>query len=362
MMATGLSLDSREQALTFDLMEALTSSLELTEVFSRAHGVLSQLLPVDSAALCVSKPGQPTQYDWMVADIPAEFFAHYPEMVTEDFVRDAVVHHPNRVLRDTEMVSREALERSLLYQRCRELGMPLERVMAVMLDVDEDWHGGLTLYRERPQPFSERDQALLQQLTPFLARAVRSCRMFREVAARGQILDALFHHRDAECVVLASPTTEKMRTAHATALLEKWFAPFERGPFGLSQELMERLSLLRSKGEGDAAWGLDTWERSGEGQTLKVTFVQLPPLEGQRLWALMFQEIPHAIPLPTDWRLRLTPRQSEIVKCVLQGWDNQLIAEHCRIKVATVKKHLQNIFDKLGVDRRIALMCRAARS
>lgn len=361
MMATRLSLDSREQELRFSLMEALTSSLDLTEVFARAHGILSQLLPADSLALCVSMPGQSTQYDWMAADMPTEFFAHYPEMITEDFVRRAVVLHPNRVLRDTEMTSREALEHSLLYQRCRELGMPLERVMAVMLDVDEDWHGGLTLYRERPEPFSERDQALLQQLTPSLARSVRRCRMFHETTARGQILDALFHYRGAECVVLGSFSTEKMRTAHATELLEKWFAPFERGPSGLPQELIERLSFLMSK-EGDAAWGLDTWERSGENLNLKVTFIQLPQLEGQRLWALVFQEIPHAIPLPRDWRLRLTRRQSEIVECVLKGWDNPLIAEHCHIKLATVKKHLQNIFDRLGADRRVALMCRAARS
>jgi len=349
-------LGSHEQALMFDMMEALTSSLELGEVLPRAYGMLSQLLPADYAALCVSRPGQPAEYDWMVAQMPAEFFSHYHEMAAEDFVRGAVVRQPNVVLRDTEMVPREVLERSLLYQRCRELGMPLEHVMAVLLDVRSDWHGGLTLYRERHRPFSDKERGLLQRLTPVLASTVRNCRMLGESVQRGRVLESLFHHQGGESVVLAPPGAELMRTAGATALLERWFTPLERGRDGVPEVLRERLAKLVVEGEVGGAW-----ERSGPEGRLLASFVPLPPMQGRRPWALVLKEVSDAVVLPAPWRERLTEREAQVAMCVLRGWDNQLVADELGCTLATVKKHLQRVFDKLGVPSRAALLYQAAR-
>ncbi|OJT21976.1 hypothetical protein BO221_24855 [Archangium sp. Cb G35] len=66
--------------------------------------------------------------------------------------------------------------------------------------------------------------------------------------------------------------------------------------------------------------------------------------------------------MPPEWQQLLTPREAEIVNCLLRGWDNQLVAEHLGLALATVKKHLQNIFGKLGVDGRVALILQAARN
>ncbi|MFY0525579.1 response regulator transcription factor [Archangium gephyra] len=359
-----MSRDSRERTLTSKLAEALTSSLHLSEVFSNAEDVLFQLLPADYMALCVSRPGRQGDYDWWATKMPAPFLARYSELAEDDFVRSAVVRRPNLVLRDTEMVpQRKVLERSRWYRYCRELGMPLEQVMSVLLDVKGGVHGGLTLYRERRRPFSRRDQSRLQGLTPLLTHTVRNCRMYAEVAARGQMLDAFFHHRGARCVVRASPFTEELRTPSTTALLKRWFHPSELGSSGLPTELVERLALLAARG-GDGRLGWDTWARDGEvrglaDQDLRVTFTRLPERDGQRLWALEFQEIPRAIPVPEAWRQLLTKREAEVVSYVLQGWDNQLIAEHFGRARGTVKKHLQRVFDKLGMDSRKALMSRA---
>jgi DNA-binding CsgD family transcriptional regulator len=360
-MKSALNLEAHEQALTFDLMEALTSSLELPSVLSRVYSVLEQLLPADYAALCISKPGRPTDYDWMVAQMPPAFFARYHEIAAEDFVRGAVVRQPNTVLRDSEMVPRPVLERSLFYQRCRELGMPLEHVMAVLLDVGLDWHAGFMLYRDRPHPFSERERALLQRLAPVLTGKVRNCRMLQEVAGRGQCLEELFHHQGSESIVLAPPSTEVMRTAHATALLEKWFAPLERASHGLPAVLVEHLKRLVGA-DGTQVVGVpDTWERMRLEERLKVTFVPLPEHAGRKLWALVLQEVSHGMNMPSAWREVLTPQQVEVVARVLLGWDNQLIADDLGCKLSTVKKHLQRIFDKLGVSSRAALISLATR-
>lgn len=347
-----MNLTSREQALTLELMEALTSSLELPQVFARAQGVLSRLFSADSLALCVSKPDRPSEYDWMVTEAQAAFFLKYPELAAEDFVRDAVVRRPNVVLRDSEMVPRRVLVESALYRRFRELGTPLEHAMAVLLGADRHWHGGLTLYRERPRPFSPRDQALLQKFTRSLVGAVRNCRVFGEVSTRGHILDTLFQYQGAGVVVLAPPAIEQGRTPLAERLLETWFRPSERDASGLPRALVDKVKQLEASEE----LGADTWVQKGNDKSLKVSFVRLPAVEGKRLWALLLKELPHVIPLPADWLRRLSAREAEVTSRVVLGWDNKLIAHDLRIAEGTVKKHMQSIFDKLGVESRAMLI------
>jgi two-component system, NarL family, nitrate/nitrite response regulator NarL len=52
---------------------------------------------------------------------------------------------------------------------------------------------------------------------------------------------------------------------------------------------------------------------------------------------------------------RLTPRQLEIVSAVALGETNREVAQHFSISEETVKHHLANIFDKLGVYSRLEL-------
>jgi DNA-binding NarL/FixJ family response regulator/signal transduction histidine kinase len=51
----------------------------------------------------------------------------------------------------------------------------------------------------------------------------------------------------------------------------------------------------------------------------------------------------------------LTPREIEIVRLVAGGLRNQAIAEQLHISEGTVKVHLHHIYEKLGVDSRVAL-------
>jgi len=52
--------------------------------------------------------------------------------------------------------------------------------------------------------------------------------------------------------------------------------------------------------------------------------------------------------------LGLTPRESELLSWVVQGKTNPEIAIILGIKLTTVKKHLESIFAKLGVENRTA--------
>jgi len=51
----------------------------------------------------------------------------------------------------------------------------------------------------------------------------------------------------------------------------------------------------------------------------------------------------------------LTPRELDIVATIVAGYSNREIARHLGISEDTVKNHLSNVFDKLGVSSRLEL-------
>jgi DNA-binding NarL/FixJ family response regulator len=55
----------------------------------------------------------------------------------------------------------------------------------------------------------------------------------------------------------------------------------------------------------------------------------------------------------------LTPREREVVKLVAEGLRNREIASRLSISEGTVKIHLHNVYDKLGVDGRLELVLAA---
>jgi len=59
---------------------------------------------------------------------------------------------------------------------------------------------------------------------------------------------------------------------------------------------------------------------------------------------------------------RLTPRESEIVRCVAIGMRNAEVATRLALSESTVKTHLTNIFQKLGIRDRIELTRYAIKS
>lgn len=352
------ALESGEGKATLALFEALGSSLDIRVVLERVYPLLLQLVPADYGALGISASGRTEDYEWIVARIPPAFFAAYPEMAPHDFVRTSVLKQPNVVLRDEEMVSRRDLETNVMYRRAREVGVPLEQVMAVMLHVDDRWQSGLSLYRETKRPFSDGERAALQRVTPAIVNAVRSCHLFSAAADWGAALEALLLDRDASMVLAAPAGLEVARTAGATPLLERWFTPCERRAGRLPDPLAAVLAEVASAAPGKAA--LARWTKSRADVTLEVSFVPLAGSPGKARWMLSLEERLHAVPLPLTWLALLTPREHEVSSAVVKGWDNKLIAGELGCSVRTVKKHMTSIFDKLGVSSRTALVARAA--
>lgn len=334
------------------LAEALGSALDIDEVLRRAYPILCRLVPSDYGALGVSSTGRPEDYRWIATGLPASFFAAYPEMAPHDFVRKAVARRINVVLRDDEMVPRAELEANMMYLRAREVGAPLEHVMAVMLHVDERWQAGLSLYRDRRRPFSPRERATLQDMTPLLVNAVRNCHRFGEiaaVAARSEAeLEAALRSSGAAMVIIEPPKSVVWRSKGATSILERWFSPHELGRTGAPEPLLCALAEILERPLATH----EPWVRERARARLDVAFARLPEIEQGRYWMLFLSE---TLPLPRAVSAKLTYREQEVTQDILAGMSNEDIAPEGG-KVGTVKKHVWNIFNKLGVGSRAQLV------
>ena len=349
-----------EQKLALAVADDFGSSLELETMFSNARERLGQLIPVEALALCVSRPGDAPGYDWVPFGLSSSFFHHYLEVAPYDFVRGSTTRFPNQALRDSEMVPRDELIRNPMYERLRELGQPIEHCMSVSLWVSPEWHGGVTFYRARRRPFSQHHQALLQWLTPRLARAIGHCRTFGETRTQAALLRAVAERQGAVILVRGTGLDDWTPTASATALLEEWFPPSERVA-GIPQEFRTRLASLAKRGGGPDDGPL-VWIKRDTDKDLKVTFEPLPTLGGAaRSWLIQLEERRLAIPFPRSWRGKLSPKETEVVSLAFLFWDYQSIAEELEIKLNTVKQHIESACNKLGAYNLKRLMALALR-
>ncbi len=66
-------------------------------------------------------------------------------------------------------------------------------------------------------------------------------------------------------------------------------------------------------------------------------------------------DVPAAADENSRKRFGLTPREFEVVGSIVSGLTNREIAERFSISEQTVKHHLRNIFDKVGVSNRLEL-------
>lgn len=68
------------------------------------------------------------------------------------------------------------------------------------------------------------------------------------------------------------------------------------------------------------------------------------------LYELMQQSLP-----PLQRQYGLTPREMEVLGCIVEGGTNRDIARKLAVSEETVKRHLANIFDKTGISTRLEL-------
>lgn len=348
----------REHEIAYELRDAISDARSLRELHDSTHSLMAELCGADHVALCMARPENPLHYEWKSRTM-TRLLRDYSEWAQGDFVRNAVMHRPNKALRDAEMLRGANLERTETWQRCRE-HMKLRHVLSASL-VPMGWgsHGGITFYSERRSGFSPRSAVVVDWLVPRMLKAFQSIARISKDDFQTRIREAI-SRQDSASIVVDSNGGEVLWTPSAPDLLGNWFPLLAALPLRLPDTWRARLKECLTQ-DGTLRPGTETWREEGKGGILKVSVHALSRVTDHPLWELRMEEdSPRGVRrLREDWRLRLTPAEAKVASLLLlQGGTNEDIARERGRTEGTVKKQLQRIYRKVGADNRTDFMLR----
>jgi DNA-binding CsgD family transcriptional regulator len=234
--------------------------------------------------------------------------------------------HEFRALKLSDFLSLKQLRRSRIYAVWfRPLGIEHELDVAIP---SPPWHTKTFLFdRSRGRDFTERDRLVLDLLQPHLGRLWHAAQTRRRLRAVTTALESA-SDQDTRGVILLTPDGRiEFASPPARRLLREYFgAPHEA-------DLPPAFARRLESGSATMARLADRRliiERAGD--------------------ALLLEE--------TRDELGLTPRERDILAWVARGKTNPEIAQILWIAPTTVRKHLENVYAKLGVRTRTAAVTR----
>jgi DNA-binding CsgD family transcriptional regulator len=229
----------------------------------------------------------------------------------------------------------------------REVYKPLhvEHQMSITLPAALPRIVGIALNRE-DRDFDERERALLNALRPHLAQSYQFAQE-RSRAHRGMgTLTAVLREQGTR--VLTLDQSESAVSSEVAALLSRYFGRTESGD--LPAEILSWLRINQDHADVglEGPLPLAPLAKTRGSRVLIVRYV--PDVQGAR--TLLFHERPVALGRGELQRLGLTARETEIMQHLSHGASDGEIAERLHIAYGTTRKHLDNIYRKLGVTNR----------
>jgi DNA-binding CsgD family transcriptional regulator len=228
----------------------------------------------------------------------------------------------------SDFVTRRELHRTWVYDNWfRPLGVEHELDVAIPSPL---WHTKTFLFdRAGGRDFTERERLILDLLQQHLARLWRTARTRRLLSSALAELDRVDEHNGRGVMLLGPGSEVEFTSPPAQRLLREFFPATAGGrlPAALAEWL-----------ESDSAKPLT--QHRGE-RRLSVT---------QADGALLLEE--------RNEQTQLTTREREVLAWVARGKTNAEIARRLWLSPSTVRKHLENVYAKLGVTTRTAAVAR----
>lgn len=214
---------------------------------------------------------------------------------------------------------------------------------------------GISVNRD-DRDFTERDRLVLDLLRPHLIQAYRNAETMAELAA---VLVALGEGVDSLGRGLIAVSRDG-RVGFATRSARHWITAYfchrpwsgERLPELLQRWLREQEAYLATT--GDAPRARTPFVVARDDRRLVIRLVSEPG----RLLLLLEEELIGVVPRLFEPH-GLTRRESEVLAWVAEGKTNAEIASILGARRRTIGKHLERIFQKLGVETRTAAAIRA---
>lgn len=248
-----------------------------------------------------------------------------------------------------------------LAPRYRELQAPvgLGYELRGALSTSSQLWGGLCLSREKGRPdFSAREVSFMRRIAPHLGAGLRAATLQQEIHDNQESDDA------AGVLVLDRWGTVVQHNAAAERRLRELGdlgARWREGE-GIPAPIWTVLGALKSALRPETDRDLNTSPylrartRSGRWLTLQASRTEPSPSRPSESVVIIAPAGPKEVLRLTAIGYGLTAREQEVVDLAVRGASTKQISQALYISEYTVKDHLKNIFGKVGVRGRRALV------
>lgn len=283
---------------------------------------LARLIPFDSGLLAIGTihAGAPTGRDVVLHNQPPEFMTNWDKVRHEDRVALWAFTHPNQT--GNFAVDGPIFEGlSVIREHCREWGLAHVLVTSMVAQ-----HAGLywvlSVYRSDPKrPFSEEERAAMELSVPHVIAASRRARL-GQLRARTAMTDA---HGQAAAIVNEEGIILEAEPGFTEVLRGE--VPGWEGP--MLPPAVHRVALAATSTR----------------EVLGRLAVRSDPSGG-----VLLLHVRRAVPAD-----QLTAREREIAQAFSQGETHRELGERLGVSPNTVRRHLFNIYEKLGISSKVEL-------
>ncbi len=208
----------------------------------------------------------------------------------------------------------------------------------------------LSLNRKK-RDFTESDRRLLILLRPHLIAAFQNAEALARLQLQQIQLEVALEESGGGAILIDADGQVRLATGQARTWLAKYFGAPHGSVTNLPDELRAWLvhHTARATPEGLAS-AVRSLEIIKADARLRVSLLRSNTSDQTLL--LLEEEASFSSSFPES--LGLTHREAEVLSWVAQGKTNPEIAILCDISVRTVQKHLEHIYQKLGVETRTA--------
>ncbi|WP_217913036.1 helix-turn-helix transcriptional regulator [Miltoncostaea marina] len=290
-----------------------------------------------------------------------------PDAMTPERVRDflrlagenPLIRHYARTgdprpMKISDLMDRRTFRRTELYATVyRPMGV--EYQMAVSLPAAPGAVVGIALNRDRPD-FGERDRAMLELLRPHLDRLRRDAATREAERLVTAVVERVLGDGGRAALAVGRDGVIDFASGRALALLAEYLPPGAgpgsragRGAGGLPAPLAAWLRRERARGGLDPARGLAV---AGPGGTLAARLLAAAEPGGHDVVLLEERRAGDAVAGLVA--LGLSPRQAQVLALVADGRTNAAVAAALHLSPRTVQKHLEHVYERLGVRSRAA--------
>ena len=329
----------------------------------RIAQIAGQMLGCDSALLIAVDVAR---RDFRLAGWPSDHFQQVDHAAVarlhaaeHPFVARCTASRSVKAIRLSDLAPREQFARTSLYRNLYRFHGIEHQLMMLVASPDALWR--VLVLNRKSHDFANEEAVALESLWPHIMLAQRNTRRRIEVQPRSPGVDAVAE--TAGVMVVNSAALVTLCSEQARTWLAEYF-----GSSGFGR----RISLPAPVQD----WFFDRLRRESQGMGLRVErrdplvitrgdrFLSLDLIidRGKDLHLLTLEEAGFNAPSPSLQAMGLTQREAEVMSWVAQGKTAREIGMIIGNSARTVQKHMEHIFEKLGVESRTAAILKCWQS